>query len=122
MHSFRIHDPDKLSAPATSTLCLLQVRSTPLVYISTQLLWRLQLALRGNNKNQGYPPLRLHPLSLQVLLRVRYQFDAFHVAESVLKRECCIGLQYERLGASDGADQEELSRSGTLNSKPMPLS
>jgi hypothetical protein len=114
MHSFRVLDPDKLSASATSTLCLLQLHIILLVHVSIQLLlWRLQLALRGSNRNQGYPPLRLSPLSLQVLLRDDNNLDAFYAAENVLKRKCCVGLQYERL---DGADQEELSRSGTLKS------
>jgi len=75
--------------------------------------------MRSSNRNQGYPPLRLRPLSLQVLLRDDNNLNAFHAAASVLKRECCTGLQYERLDASDGADQEGLSRSGTLNSSTL---
>ena len=51
-----------------------------------------------------------------MLLRDDIDLESLYTAESVLKRECCIGLQYERLDATDGADQQELSRSGTLNS------
>lgn len=54
-----------------------------------------------------------------MLLRNDYNLDAFHAAERVLKRNCCIGLQYERLDATDGADQQEMSGSGTLNSNTL---
>ncbi len=50
-----------------------------------------------------------------MLLRDDYNLDAFYAAEIVLKRKCCTGLQYERLDATDCADQQGLSGSGTLN-------